>query len=735
MSTLSTYFGDGSNRLFNVTFSFATQAQVKVRVDGTDVTFTWSGPAQVQTTTAPAAGALVEVYRWTDVSVPVVDFSDGALLLADELDASINQPRSAAEELASEVAAIRGRMVAGVSGEAPITLPNAAARASRYFAFGIDGQPLMIPEGGDGGLLRAQLLASTGSSLVAFIAAGAGAGALSVQDKLREFRSVKDFGAAGNGTTDDRAALVAANEAGPFRLPPGDYKVASSVLLNSPIEFAAGARLVIPTGVTVTFGGAVHAGLQELFVTTGTGKVVFNSTKNWLGYPEWWGAKADLTVDCTAALHAARDALLVVQLQAGDYFITSTVKWNLNGRALLGAGSKFNDQPAAQTRLVMANGSDTILQVGPDTQPAGGTANLPQGIVVRDLYLGRSVAPVIASAAKGLDVRWVLYGDATRIKTADNMIGARANGTVHFKFRDCEFVRSQPGSGAGTDYFVGHWADGSGSVGLAGGNASLYIQNCSAGANHASLGALPGSVGFKADGAFTDLFYKEPETVGFNLGQAIFGNNATDNGLGNTDLFIDHPIHDQFHNSGIYVTDVARSGSVEIVSPYFGPATDARAAIYVNSCQGSVAVRGGQFVMGAAPGVQAILASNAKRLKVTGFPLVSEHGNTFPIVSLDNCSNAHITVNAVNENVSAGAVIQLFNTVTASVFEPSCSGKASAYQYGIQVVGTGDNRNEYRMTGLDSTALVAANRKLDRNGVAITATGLTDTNLVAGVMT
>lgn len=58
--------------------------------------------------------------------------------------------------------------------------------------------------------LQNNLAASSGSSLVGFIQSGAGAVATTVQTKLRETLSVKDFGAVGNGSTDDTSAVQAA---------------------------------------------------------------------------------------------------------------------------------------------------------------------------------------------------------------------------------------------------------------------------------------------------------------------------------------------------------------------------------------------------------------------------------------------------------------------------------------------------------------------------------------------
>jgi hypothetical protein len=70
------------------------------------------------------------------------------------------------------------------------------------------------------------------SEQVTFLAAGSGASQRTVLDKLRDFVSVKDFGAVGDGVADDTAAFTAAIAAAGTRnvyVPGGSYKITGTV--------------------------------------------------------------------------------------------------------------------------------------------------------------------------------------------------------------------------------------------------------------------------------------------------------------------------------------------------------------------------------------------------------------------------------------------------------------------------------------------------------------------------
>lgn len=554
-----------------------------------------------------------------------------------------------------------------------------------------------------------------------------------VADKLSQYASIKDFGAVGDGVTDDSAKFTAANNANTtLVVTEGDYAIASNITMSIPVVMEEGARLIIPSGVTVTFDNGFEAGVYQTFSVSGTGEVVFNWTKLRQGYPEWWGATTG-GADCYPAIMACLKACQTTFLHPGDYWVNTTVRMIYQHRWLIGSGSTYNDDPNTVTRLIVNSNSQYGLQVGPDTQPA--TINsFPQENVVQDLYIVRAAAPLISSACVGLQIQWTLRARIKNVKVAEHMIGIRAFGTVYLRVDDCESVRASAGTGGGTDYWRGFWVDGGASIGAAGGNASIYVYRCSAGCNIAAL-QTGDSIGFYLDQKFTDAFLDWPETVNCYVGINVTGTAAVGNTYANTDLHINNAIMDQYHHAGIFISNVAESGSVAVNNPYCGPATDARASLWVSNSPAAVTILNGQLVHGGAPNVQPIIIDTSTGVQILGV-MVLETGSTYPAVGLSNANNCRIQPTLKNRSVTGQAAVQLTNTCTANYIAPTVMGKASAFTIGIQVVGTSDARNEYNCSAIDSTCINGGSaNKLTRNGVQITATGLTGSNLASGVMT
>ena len=99
--------------------------------------------------------------------------------------------------------------------------------------------------------VMSDLAASSGSSLVGHIATGTGAQARTVQAKLRDVVSVKDFGAVGDGVTDDTAAIQAALAltGRAVFFPSGTYVVSATLTPTCAVMFGEGelSSIIKPT--------------------------------------------------------------------------------------------------------------------------------------------------------------------------------------------------------------------------------------------------------------------------------------------------------------------------------------------------------------------------------------------------------------------------------------------------------------------------------------------------------
>ena len=135
-----------------------------------------------------------------------------------------------------------------------------------------------------GGVDGATLAGSGGSALIGFLQAGSGAVTRTVQSKLRESISVKDFGAVGNGVTDDTSAIQAAIDAvkalggGTVLVPEGSYVCSATIVLKSGVNLVGEGRAHHPTYAAGTKRGTV------LLITVGAGQNALTFESNIQGH-------------------------------------------------------------------------------------------------------------------------------------------------------------------------------------------------------------------------------------------------------------------------------------------------------------------------------------------------------------------------------------------------------------------------------------------------------------------
>ena len=575
-----------------------------------------------------------------------------------------------------------------------------------------------------------------GADFVGFIQPEAGAAPRSALAKLRDFIAPQDFGAVGDGVTDDVGAFFDAGSTGKtIRVPSGDYLIGSSTTISSQIEFDAGAKLLIGNGVTVAFTGQVVSGPYQIFQCTGTGAVTFNEAKTSEGYPEWWGALVNNAGAAAAnriAINACITALPRTKLQPADYWTSDYIHLAISHRELIGQGYPYNGSTAdVVSRIVVNNGTTDAIRVGPNVAPPA-VNQFPQGLRVMNITTDRAVAPVVSSDCTGIRVQYVLYAQFENVMARQCIYGWRFNGAVYTKVRDCQAFRSIAGTG-GPDKYYGFFADGSISIGLAGGNASLYLEGCNSNVGGISI---TNSSGVYADLAFTDLFIYEFESVRHNIGINIQGNGAgTYTPYSNLDLQIRNPVIDAYEQFGIFFKNVNDNGACEVIGGYTAPAGGGTAScgIIISDCVGSVAIHGTQMIMPQSAATNGIIIENSANAVIDRAQILDCRGTPMTVNNSVSCDVRPVIKNYLEYTAQA---LLVMGATTGCYIQPIINGKANIYSTGINVGGTADVRNEYNCTLVNSDCLIGGRaKKLVRNGVNIIATGLSGTNLVSGVMT
>jgi len=258
------FAADGTQTSFPFGFPIFTAADLEVRLNNlvqrsgfTVIGAGLSGGGSVQFAAPPTAGALVTLRRHLALARNT-DFQESGILRArvlnDELDYQVAALQEMADGLGGALHVDPGEPAAGT------TLPVRDARANRLLGFDSLGNVTVYSRD------DAQLTAPF-----------AGAIPRSVEDKLSEHLSARDFGAVGDGITDDGPALQAAMNAAAAssRM----LEVGEGLFLTSmPLVLLGAAAGLLMRGTILYAGPAGQAAL-----TLGDGGAVDNQRKRYTG--------------------------------------------------------------------------------------------------------------------------------------------------------------------------------------------------------------------------------------------------------------------------------------------------------------------------------------------------------------------------------------------------------------------------------------------------------------------
>jgi hypothetical protein len=220
----ASYTGNGLTTSFAVPFYFLAAADLQVilrsgtteTVQALTTNYTVSGAGNeaggtVTMLVAPASGTTLTIRR-SIAATQGTDLLPNDRLPAEDLEDGLDKLTMIAQQLGEE----SDRSIKFPASDAAVSaqVPAASARASKFLSFDSNGLPVAT--------------VGVDATTDIFTQSGAGAVSRSVNDKLRDVVSVKDFGAVGDGLTNDTAALQTAINTGLHLLfPPGTYRAAN----------------------------------------------------------------------------------------------------------------------------------------------------------------------------------------------------------------------------------------------------------------------------------------------------------------------------------------------------------------------------------------------------------------------------------------------------------------------------------------------------------------------------
>lgn len=483
------------------------------------------------------------------------------------------------------------------------------------------------------------------------------------------------------------AAAATIDEAAPGTiLSRGIHRVGVNMTIKGDLLLEPGAVIDVAKGKTLVLLGSLIAPISMIF--SGEGTVELDRARIQNAHPEWWGAiPGDAGHDSLTAFRACLRAHPTMRLLAADYYISDTFVVDRSFCCVEGAGFR-GTLPGRGTRIIVTSGTADVVRAGPANSP-GAVNDFVQNVTIRSVALCRSVPVDMTGSVLpcGLRAQFLLFADFASVSAFEHGAGFVASGLVRTTFSDCVAFRSIPGRQERQPY-RGFVLDGLHDIGLAGGNASLFLRGC-----NASVGGNPSlvdAVGLLIEGAFADTFVTDFETTGLQTGIRLDGKVRQIGARahnGHVNLHLSRPILDQCGLVGLDIVDTAPEALLDIVDPYVAAAPGAEAAIRLRQMRGAATMIGGQCVGGtnSATGGDAIglFATDSRGLDIQGLKIL-EHARP---AAITRCSGSSLRLSIINSGARAVASGLVLDDCSRCTVDVRLTGRSGAFAAGLRADG------------------------------------------------
>ncbi len=215
------YLADGTEDTYSFSFPIFASEDIGVFFNGapqnSGFAVTGEGETEGGTVvfdTAPAAGLIVTIERRLPLE-RMTDFLEGGDFSARAINNELDYITATVQQVKRDQSGVL--RYPDTENPSPVAIPGKALRANKALGFNNDGDPVAVS-------LEGSMAAPD------FTATGTGAETRTSSDKFGDFVSVKDFGAAGDGLTDDTLAFQQALAAHySVHVPEGTYIISDSI--------------------------------------------------------------------------------------------------------------------------------------------------------------------------------------------------------------------------------------------------------------------------------------------------------------------------------------------------------------------------------------------------------------------------------------------------------------------------------------------------------------------------